>query len=49
MNHLVNARMGKRRSMQWSADGARLLLQVRCALLDDRLDECHARQGTSGA
>lgn len=39
MNHLVNARMGKRRSMRWSADGAHLLLQVRCALLDDRLDE----------
>ena len=39
MNHLVNARMGKRQPMRWSAEGAHLLLQVRCALLDDRLDE----------
>jgi hypothetical protein len=39
MNHLVNARMGKRQPMRWSADGAHLLLQVRCALLDDRLDD----------
>ena len=39
MNHLVNARMGKRQPMRWSAEGAHLLLQVRCAVLDDRLDE----------
>jgi hypothetical protein len=39
MNHLVNARMGKRQPMRWSAEGAHLLLQVRCALLDERLDE----------
>ena len=39
MNHLVNARMAKRQPMRWSAEGAHLLLQVRCALLDDRLDE----------
>jgi len=39
MNHLVNARLAKRRSMRWSADGAHLLLQVRCALLDNRLDD----------
>jgi hypothetical protein len=39
MNHLVNARMGKRRPMRWSAEGAHLLLQVRCALLDNRLDD----------
>ena len=38
MNHVVNARMGKRQPMRWSAEGAHLLLQVRCALLDDRLD-----------
>ena len=28
--------MGKRQPMRWSAEGAHLLLQVRCALLDDR-------------
>ena len=38
MNHLINARMGKHQPMRWSAEGAHLLLQVRCALLDDRLD-----------
>ena len=31
--------MAKRQPMRWSAEGAHLLLQVRCALLDDRLDE----------
>ncbi|MDT5283606.1 MAG: hypothetical protein QOJ20_4801 [Mycobacterium sp.] len=39
MNHLVNARMTKRQPMRWSAVGAHLLLQVRCALLDIRLDD----------
>jgi hypothetical protein len=39
MNHLVNARMAKHQPMRWSADGAQCLLQVRCALLDNRLDE----------
>ena len=39
MNHLVNARMAKRQPMRWSADGAQCLLQVRCALLDNRLDD----------
>jgi hypothetical protein len=38
MNHLVNQRMGKRQPMRWSADGAHLLLQVRCASLDHRLE-----------
>ena len=33
MNHLVNERMGKRQPMRWSAEGAHLLLQVRCAVL----------------
>jgi hypothetical protein len=38
MNHLINTRMGKRQPMRWSADGAHLLLQVRCAVLDHRLE-----------
>jgi hypothetical protein len=38
MSHLVNERMGKRQSMRWSAEGAHLLLQVRCAVLDNRLE-----------
>jgi hypothetical protein len=38
MNHLVNERMGKRQPMRWSAEGAHLLLQVRCAVLDNRLE-----------
>ena len=37
MNHLVNERMGKHQPMRWSAEGAHLLLQVRCAVLDRRL------------
>jgi hypothetical protein len=38
MSHLVNQRMGKRQPMRWSCKGAHLLLQVRCAVLDGRLD-----------
>jgi hypothetical protein len=38
MAHLVNQRMGKRQPMCWSLEGAHLLLQVRCAMLDNRLD-----------
>lgn len=38
MNHLVNQRMGKRQPMRWSLEGAHLLLQVRCAMLDERLE-----------
>ncbi len=38
MSHLVNQRLGKRQPMCWSAEGAHLLLQVRCAVLNDRLD-----------
>jgi hypothetical protein len=38
MSHLVNQRMGKRRPMRWSAAGAHQLLQVRCAVLDCRLE-----------
>jgi hypothetical protein len=38
MSHLVNQRMGKRQPMRWSSGGAHLLLQVRCAVLDNRLD-----------
>jgi hypothetical protein len=38
MAHLVNHRMGKNRSMRWSAEGAHRLLQVRCAVLDGQLE-----------
>jgi hypothetical protein len=38
MSHLVNQRMGKRQPMRWSAEGAHQLLQVRCAMLDRRLE-----------
>jgi hypothetical protein len=38
MSHLVNERMGKRQPMRWSAEGAHLLLQVRCAVLDNPLE-----------
>ena len=38
MSHLVNQRMGKRQPMRWSCEGAHLLLQVRCAVLDKQLD-----------
>jgi hypothetical protein len=38
MSHLVNQRIGKRQPMCWSSEGAHLLLQVRCAVFDDRLD-----------
>ncbi len=30
--------MGKRQPMRWSLECAHLLLQVRCAMLDDRLE-----------
>jgi hypothetical protein len=36
--NLVNQTMGKRQPMCWSLEGAHLLLQVRCAMLDNRLD-----------
>jgi hypothetical protein len=38
MSHLVNQRMGKRQPMRWSAAGTHLLLQARCAVLNNRLD-----------
>jgi hypothetical protein len=38
MSHLVNQRMGKRQPMRLSAEGAHQLLQVRCAVLDPRLE-----------
>jgi len=44
MSHLINQRMGKRQAMRWSAEGAHLLLQVRCAVLDDRLDTLFREQ-----
>jgi hypothetical protein len=47
MSHLVNQRMGKRQPMRWSAAGAHQLLQVRCAVLDCRLEgffrECYPK------
>jgi hypothetical protein len=39
MGHLVKERMGRGKPIRWSADGANLLLQVRCAVLDARLDK----------
>ena len=36
VNHLVNARMNKRRQMRWSPRGAHRVLQVRAAVLDGR-------------
>jgi hypothetical protein len=44
MSHLVNQRMGKRQPMCWTAEGAHLLLQVRCAVLDGRLDALFREQ-----
>ena len=38
MSDIVNQRMGKRQPMCWSLGGAHLLLQVRCAVLDGRLE-----------
>jgi hypothetical protein len=38
MSHVVNQRMGKRQPMSWSLGGAHFLLQVRCAVLDGRLE-----------
>ena len=37
VNQLVNARMNKRRQMRWSPQGAHRVLQVRAAVLDNRL------------
>jgi hypothetical protein len=44
MSHLVNQRMGKRQPMCWSSEGVHLLLQVRCAVLDDRLEALFREQ-----
>ena len=37
-NHLVNEGIGKLQPMRWSAEAAHLLLQIRCAVLDNRLE-----------
>lgn len=37
MGHVVKERMGRGKPIRWSADGANRMLQVRCAVLDDRL------------
>ena len=39
MNHWVNQRMGEHQPMHRSAEAARLLLQVRCKVFDQRLDK----------
>ena len=39
VNQLVNARMNKRRQMRWSPQGAHRVLQVRAAVLDNRLEQ----------
>ncbi len=39
VNHLVNARMNKRRQMRWSPRGAHGVLQVRAAVLDGRFGQ----------
>lgn len=39
VNHLVNARMNKRRQMRWSPRGAHRVLQVRAAVLDVRFGQ----------
>jgi hypothetical protein len=39
MSHVVNQRMAKLQPMCWTAEGAHLLLQVRCAVLDGKLDD----------
>jgi hypothetical protein len=44
MNHLVNQRMGKHQPMRWSGEGAHLLLQVRCAVVDGRLENLFREQ-----
>jgi hypothetical protein len=38
MSHVINQRMGKRQPMRWSSEGAHFLLQVRCVVLDNRLE-----------
>jgi hypothetical protein len=44
MNHLINQRMGKHQPMRWSAEGAHMLLQVRCAVFDQRLESLFREQ-----
>jgi hypothetical protein len=39
VNHLVNARMNKRKQMRWSPRGAHRVLQVRAAVLDGRFGQ----------
>jgi hypothetical protein len=39
VNHLVNARMNKRRQMRWSPRGAHRVLQVRASVLDGRFGQ----------
>jgi hypothetical protein len=39
VNHLVNARMNKRRQMRWTPQGAHRVLQVRAAVLDGRFGQ----------
>jgi hypothetical protein len=39
VNHLVNARMNKRRQIRWSPRGAHHVLQVRAAVLNGRFGQ----------
>ena len=46
VNSLVNARMNKRRQMRWSPHGAHCVLQMRTAVIDERL--CEGQLACSG-
>jgi hypothetical protein len=37
MGRVVKERMGRAKPIRWSADGTNRMLQVRCAVLEDRL------------
>ena len=39
MNQIVSKRFAKRQQMQWTKEGAHLLLQMRTRVLDNRLEE----------
>jgi hypothetical protein len=44
MNHLVNQRIGKHQPVRWSEEGAHRLRQVRCAMVDGRLENLFREQ-----
>lgn len=43
VNDIANSRMGKKRRMRWSPQGAHRVATVRAAVLDERLGEGHLR------